>query len=156
MIIRGPVHNVAVACFLEEVHGDLTIGQPRTHPADGALAFVPGDRLRDGPNKGRLGLLRQVPLFLGVRDPVPQNLIPALPEFDRNIGAVLVDSDIHLGLYWNVEGIKQLKEPPDPDAIAIVAPGENAVTLGLIGRGNGRSFPGPIAELFDIEGHVDR
>ena len=55
-----------------------------------------------------------------------------------------------------IAGIKQLEEPPDPDAIAIVAPGENAVAVGLIGWGNGGPFAGPIAELFDIQGDIDR
>src|SRR5262249_1098313 len=67
-----------------------------------------------------------------------------------------VDGGIHLGLDGNVERIKQLKEPPDPNAIAIIAPGENAMTVGLIGGSYGRPFPGPVAELFDVEGHIDR
>jgi len=40
---------------------------------------------------------------------------------------------------------KELRQAKDTDTIAVVAPGENAVTVGLIGWGNGRPFPGAIA-----------
>ena len=53
------------------------------------------------------------------------------------------------------ELVEQLEEPPDADAVAVVAPAVDAVALRLVGRRDGRALAHPEAEGLDVEREVD-
>ena len=72
--------------------------------------------------------------------PWPRISWPRSPERLRNVGAVLVDGEVHLGFDRDIESIEQLKQAPDADPIAVVAPREDAVAVGLVRRGDGRAL----------------
>src|SRR5262249_38074635 len=48
-----------------------------------------------------------------------------------------------------------LEEPPDADAVAVVAPAVDAVALRLVGRRDGGALADAEAERLDVDGHVD-
>jgi hypothetical protein len=67
---------------------------------------------------------------------------------------VLVDGSIHLGLGGDIELVEELEQSPDADTVAIVAPGENAVGIGLLWRRDPSSLTFVVAELFDVDGDI--
>jgi hypothetical protein len=96
-----------------------------------------------------------VSLLLGVRHAVAQDLIAALAELDGDVGAVIVDGDVHLRLGGQVERVEQLEHAPDADAIAVVAPAIDAVALRLVGRRDGHALAHAVGEGLDVDGDVD-
>src|SRR5262249_12693902 len=44
----------------------------------------------------------------------------------------------------------------DADPVAVIAPGENAVTVGLVGRRNRGALAVAIAKLLNVDRHIDR
>ena len=79
------------------------------------------DGLGDLGDERGLGCLVEVFLHIRVGDAVAQDLVAALPESLWNVGAVLVDAEIHLGFDRDIEGVEQLEQAPDADPIAVIA-----------------------------------
>src|SRR6266511_1103686 len=69
---------------------------------------------------------------------------------------MLIDGCVHLGLDGDVELIEEFEQPPDADAIAVVAPGEDAMGVGLFWRGDPCSLALAIAELLDVDRYIYR
>ena len=113
------------------------------------------DGLGDLGDKRGLGCLVEVFLHIRVGDAVAQDLVAALPESLRNVGAVLVDAEIHLGFDRDVEGVEQLEQAPDADPIAVIAPREDAVAVRLVRRRDGRALALAEAELLYVDGDID-
>src|SRR5207245_1701613 len=113
---------------------------PRAHPAGRPGSFVLLDRRRDVRDQIALGVLAQVALLLGIGDAVAENLVAPLAQPRRDVGAVLVDGYVHLRFQRKVELVGQLEESPDADAVAVVAPTEDAVALRLVGRSDRRAL----------------
>ena len=113
------------------------------------------DGLGDLGDQRGLGCLVEVLLHVRVGDPVTQDLVAALPEGLRNVGAMLVDAEIHLGFDGHVEGVEQLEQAPDADPIAVIAPREDAVAVRLVRRRDGRALALAEAELLDVDRDVD-
>jgi hypothetical protein len=122
LVIGSPVHDIAVAGLLEEVERDLAIRQPWAHPPRGRLPLVLSNRLGRRTNKFGFAGFIEMALFVRIRDTMAENLIATRAQTCRDIGAMLVDGRIHLGFDGDSQGIEEVKEPPDTDAIPIVTP----------------------------------
>src|SRR5262249_18790392 len=113
------------------------------------------DRGGDALDERPLAVFRKVPLLLRVGDAVPQDLVATKPESGGDVGAVIVDGDVHLRLGREPERGEQIEHAPDADTIAVVAPAEDAVALRLVGWRDGRSLSHAETEGFDVDGDVD-
>src|SRR5207302_8810338 len=62
-LFRSPVHHVAIAGLLEQVHRHRAVGEPRAHPAHGRHALVARDGRGDPLDQRALLVLGQVALL---------------------------------------------------------------------------------------------
>ncbi len=96
LIVAGPVHEIAIAGFLQKIGGDLAVRHPRAHPADRTLPLVALGGLRRRPNELGFGLFVKISLSLGVGETVSKDFVAALVQLLRDLRRVLVDGRIHL------------------------------------------------------------
>ena len=57
--------------------------------------------------------------------------------------------------FGNFKFVVQVEQAPDTNAIAVVAPAEDAVALRLVRRRDGRALADAVAERLDVERQVD-
>jgi hypothetical protein len=108
----------------------------------------------DAPDQLPLGGLGEVALLLGVGHAVAEDLVAPGAELRRDVGAMLVDRDVHLGLDRHAEGIEQLEHPPHADAVAVVPPAVDAGARGLVGRRDRHALADAVAERLDVDRDV--
>ena len=99
--------------------------------------------------------LAHVLLALGVGRAVTDDLVAALAQPLGDVGRRLVHLDVHLRLDRQVELVEELEQPPDADAVAVIAPGIDAGAHRLVRRRDGHALADAEAERLDIDGDVD-
>src|SRR5262249_5781069 len=102
-----------------------------------------------------LPVLIEMALLVRVRDAVAEDLVATLAQALGNVRRHLVDGGVHLGLGRQAELVEQLEQPPNADAVAVVAPAVDALPLRRVGWRDGGALAGTEAEGFDVERHVD-
>ena len=81
-----------------------------------------GNRLGHRTDKFGFAGFIEMALLVRIRDAMAENFVATCVQTLRDIWAVLVDGRVHLGFDRDSQGIEEVQEPPDTDAIPIVTP----------------------------------
>jgi hypothetical protein len=155
LVVLTPVEQIGVAALLQEVGGDEALGDPGAEPARGCPAFGRDDRGGRLVDQCPLGGLVEHALPLGIGPAVAEHLVVTRPEGVHHLGAVAVDRGIDEHGGGQRELVEQFDHTPDPDAVAVVAPG--VVQHIRLRSAGGKLGAEPCAEgeVFEIDAEID-
>ncbi len=122
LVVDRPVEDVLVARLLQQVRRRLARIDTRRQPAGRRLSFVLADRPGHVGNQLALASLVEVVLVLGVGAAVADDLVAAPAEGGHYLRAVLVALAVEEQRYRQLELVEKLEEPPNPYAVAVLAP----------------------------------
>src|SRR5262249_34077293 len=97
-------------------------GRGRAHPALRRLSFASGYLLRDVIDQPLLVELPQVVLPFGIGAAVADHLVAARSDLVGDLRMILVEERVDVVRGGKFQLLEQLEQPPDADAVAVVAP----------------------------------
>ncbi len=156
LIVEPPIHHIAVAGFLQKVGGHPALGETGAEPAFRLLPGQAGDHLGGLGDQPRLVLLPEGVLPLGIGAAMADEFVAAAADALDNVGAVFEHRRVDVVRAGQPEFVEQIEVVPDPDPVAVIAPG--VVALVLRARAAGRIGAEPSAErkMLDVVAEEDR
>src|SRR5204862_4517315 len=131
-------------------------GLPWAGAASAFFASTPGDVRSRRCAEPPLALFPECVPPLGTGAPMPDELVAATADPLDNVGAVFEHRRIDVVRAGEAEFIEQVEVIPEPDPVAVIAPGIIALVLRAAAARRVGAEPGAKREMLDVVAEEDR
>ena len=128
----------------------------RAHPAGGRRAFMSRDRLGHFTQNALFVGLPQAAQVLGVGAPMRNHFVAAPANRRHHLRRILVQQAVRAVRRRQLQLVEELEQPPDADAVTVVAPGVVAMGLRLAGLRRVVAEAGAEGEPLDVGRYDER